>query len=314
MGRRTHGDDRLAGIAWFVVILAVCIAGWLLWPSTDSDAGDPLAGGIEVELRADIEAAREAGLVEAAESVRGVLEQTVGALTARLRHLGYGAVRVRHDGTGRVFVQLPAMGDSVPADAMQAMTSGGEMGASGPLALRLIVDPLTWDASEVSFEDLKVAEVLRWQQASTDGTAYQSAHPSVYVAARAGTIGEELWDFVVLEKPRGALEWLFGGAMLERPQVQAAARGRQTLRFRIKEPLRVRFRDYTRKHKGRRLAILVDGEVVARPHITDAIDGSLAISLDRPMSSADARAMAERWISGGPLRVRCYYVAERAAK
>lgn len=313
MARRTHGDDKLAGTAWFVVILALGIAGWLLWPSGDSDAGDPLAGGIEVELRADIEAARAAGLVEATESVGGVLEQTVGALSARLNHLGYPA-QVRHDGTDRIFVQVPAVAGAVPADAMQAMTAGGEMGASGPLALRLVVEPLKWDAADMGYEEFKVAEVLRWQQASSDGTAYQPGHADFYVAPRAGTLGEELWDFVVLEKPRGAFEWLFGGAMLERPQAQAAQRGRQTLTFRIKEPLRVRFRDFTRKHKGRRMAILVDGEVAARPRIADAIDGSLAISLDRVMSTGDAQAMAKRWIAGGPLRVRCYYVAETARK
>lgn len=311
MARRTHGDDTLAGIGWFLVVVALCIGAYLLFLQGPMDEARRFAGGLEVELRADLAEARAQGRVDDWEDDAALLRQTAAVIEGRVRRLGIEPVAAVVEAPGTIRVKLPAAAAPLTPAVRSAMTGMDDPGAgTGALAMRLVVESAHWTNEALAYDDYLAAEVLRWQQAQVDGGAYTPGVVGYSIVKRAGTDGTEAWHFLVVRDAASATELFFGSAMLERPSVRPAEGGRQTMRFRVKAPLAERFRAFTEAHRNRRLAILVDGELVMAPVISEPLDRALELTLDRRLTREEALVLAKQWVGAGPLRVPCYYVSE----
>nr|MDJ0976860.1 hypothetical protein [Planctomycetota bacterium] len=312
MARRTHSDDTLAGIGWFLVIVAIVIGAYLLFLKGPGSEDDLFSGGLEVELRADIAEARSSGRADDWEDDATLLRQTADVIEGRVLRLGIEPVKAVVEAPDRIRVRLPAAASMLTPEMKSAMTGTDDPAAkAGALAMRLVVEKAEWTNEDLSYDEYLSGEVLRWQQAQVDGGAYTPGVLGYAIVMRQGTDGTEAWHFAVVQDAANATELFFGSAMLERPTVRAADGGRQTMRFRIKGPLSERFRAFTETHQNRRLAILVDGELVMAPVLSEPLDGALEITLDRRLSREAALSMAKRWVGSGPMRVRCFYVSEK---
>lgn len=311
MARGSHGDDTLAGLGWFLVIVAMAIGAYLIFMRGQGPQPDPFAGGLEVELRADVTAARAAGRADDWEDDPQLLRQTAEVIEGRVTRLGIEPVRATVTNPDRIRVRLPALVSELTPQLKAALTGADDSAArDGVMAFRLVVEPDQWTREKPSFDAFKDAEVLRWQQAQVDGVAYTPGLIGFSVVPRRGTDATEAWHFTVVRDAASPTELFFGSAMLERPTVETAAAGRQRMRFRIKAHLRERFREFTETNRNRRLAVLVEGELVMAPVIAEQIDGAVDVTLDRPMSREEALRLAEAWVGPGPMRVRCFYVGE----
>lgn len=323
-------ESSFAAIGWVLGLVAVAIAAWLLWAG--EDAPPPPPAGIELVYRMHLQAARDDGRITGDESDEIAVAQTTAAIGARVRALGLEGVDVRSERGEYVVVVLPDDAREMLDDVMAVIGDRGhpvpDLGMS--VEFRLVIEPFEearrvagtvtnspvrlWPEDADAFRAYKDAEVLRWQQALSDGVPYEPSRPNMRIAKRRGTEGAMSWDFVVVTDPDSSLEQLFGGPILERGRLKSDPRARKSIAaFDIKPAFRGAFHAFTQAHRGLRLAILVDDEVASMPAIVRPVDRTLTLML--PWFPAERESplidTVNQGLAGGPLRVLCGFVEER---
>lgn len=269
----------------------------------DLSLGLDLKGGTSLRYRIE--------LPEDADDVQreDVLDQTVKTYNQRLDNLGVKELSIRKAGRDEIHIELPGVSMEESEAYEQVVQS------LGALAFRIVADNVPGTLDLPGETEKLTAHLKELTDAGTEWTPKAIDLTRFDVTGNGGIVyrwapyseksiiedGRQAFPFVMLEiNPNEH----FTGEDLERTFVTTDDGGRPALGFNMKASRASDFGDFTEGHKGRQMAIVLDGEVDTAPSLNSRIDQSGVIYGGQSGFTSDEVKALRTVLSSGSLQVK----------